>query len=81
MAAIGRKPTVLRINGGPIAQHQQEFDFDWQVLAANGYVVVAPNPRGVSLVTSGLVLLGFILMRTLENPQALAQGLRTMLRM
>jgi len=47
-AAIGRKPTVLRIHGGPVAQHQNEFDFDWQLLAANGYVVVAPNPRGSS---------------------------------
>jgi dipeptidyl aminopeptidase/acylaminoacyl peptidase len=47
-AEVGRKPTVLRIHGGPIAQHQNEFDFDWQLLAANGYVVVAPNPRGSS---------------------------------
>jgi dipeptidyl aminopeptidase/acylaminoacyl peptidase len=47
-AAAGRKPAVLRIHGGPIAQHQNEFDFDWQLLAANGYVVLAPNPRGSS---------------------------------
>lgn len=47
-APIGRKPTVLRLHGGPVAQHQLEFDFDWQLLAANGYVVVAPNPRGSS---------------------------------
>ena len=45
---IGRKPTILRLHGGPVAQHQHEFDFEWQLLAANGYVVVAPNPRGSS---------------------------------
>jgi dipeptidyl aminopeptidase/acylaminoacyl peptidase len=46
--ATGRKPTILRLHGGPVAQHQNEFDFDWQLLAANGYVIVAPNPRGSS---------------------------------
>ncbi len=47
-APIGRKPTVLCLHGGPVAQHQYEFDFEWQLLAANGYVIVAPNPRGSS---------------------------------
>jgi dipeptidyl aminopeptidase/acylaminoacyl peptidase len=41
-------PTILRIHGGPVSQHQAEFDIDWQVFAANGYVVVASNPRGSS---------------------------------
>jgi dipeptidyl aminopeptidase/acylaminoacyl peptidase len=47
-APIGRKPTILRLHGGPVGQHQLEFDFDWQLMAANGYVIVAPNPRGSS---------------------------------
>jgi dipeptidyl aminopeptidase/acylaminoacyl peptidase len=47
-APVGRRPTVLRLHGGPVAQHQHEFDFEWQLMAANGYVIVAPNPRGSS---------------------------------
>jgi dipeptidyl aminopeptidase/acylaminoacyl peptidase len=39
-------PTLLRLHGGPVAQHQHEFDFAWQLFAARGYAVVAPNPRG-----------------------------------
>jgi dipeptidyl aminopeptidase/acylaminoacyl peptidase len=41
-------PTILRIHGGPVSQHQAEFDFEWQVFAAHGYVVAAANPRGSS---------------------------------
>ncbi len=45
----GRKyPTVLNIHGGPVGQFQNEFDFYWHLLAANGYAVVAMNPRGSS---------------------------------
>jgi dipeptidyl aminopeptidase/acylaminoacyl peptidase len=43
-----RYPTVLRLHGGPVAQWQHEFDFSWQVIAAQGYVVFGPNPRGSS---------------------------------
>ena len=39
-------PTIVRLHGGPNAQHQYEFDFAWQYLAASGYAVLAPNPRG-----------------------------------
>lgn len=41
-----RVPTILRIHGGPAAQNSAAFEFEWQVLAAHGYAVVAPNPRG-----------------------------------
>lgn len=41
-------PTVMRLHGGPVAQHQHEFDFAWQLLATHGYAVIAPNPRGSS---------------------------------
>jgi dipeptidyl aminopeptidase/acylaminoacyl peptidase len=45
-------PTVLEIHGGPVGQFQNELEpyyaFAWQLLAANGYVVVAANPRGSS---------------------------------
>lgn len=45
----GKKyPAVLRIHGGPVYQFSNEFDGIWQLLAANGYVVVAANPRGSS---------------------------------
>ena len=45
----GKKyPAILRIHGGPVGQFQNEFDFEWQLLAANGYVVLAANPRGSS---------------------------------
>ncbi|MGH8249264.1 MAG: S9 family peptidase [Steroidobacteraceae bacterium] len=43
----GRKyPTVLHIHGGPVGQFGWGYDFKPQYLAANGYVVVEPNPRG-----------------------------------
>ena len=45
----GRKyPTLLRIHGGPVAQFDYGFSFEWQYFAANGFAVVAANPRGSS---------------------------------
>ncbi len=41
-----RLPTILRIHGGPTSQFSTEFHFEWQLLAAHGYAVVAANPRG-----------------------------------
>ncbi len=43
-----RYPTILRLHGGPVSQFGHEFMADWQVYAAAGYAVVAPNPRGSS---------------------------------
>jgi dipeptidyl aminopeptidase/acylaminoacyl peptidase len=43
-----RLPALLDLHGGPVAQHQHEFDFAWQWFAARGYAVIAPNPRGSS---------------------------------
>jgi len=43
-----RYPTIAFIHGGPVGQDGFEFDFTWQLLAAKGYVVVAPNYRGSS---------------------------------
>jgi dipeptidyl aminopeptidase/acylaminoacyl peptidase len=43
-----RVPTVLRIHGGPVYQFSNEFFFEWQLLAAEGFAVVAANPRGSS---------------------------------
>jgi dipeptidyl aminopeptidase/acylaminoacyl peptidase len=43
-----RLPTILRIHGGPTSQYSTEFSFEWQLLAAHGYAVVAANPRGSS---------------------------------
>ncbi len=43
-----RYPTILRLHGGPVYQFSHEFMEDWQVYAAAGYAVVAPNPRGSS---------------------------------
>lgn len=43
----GRKvPTLLRPHGGPQSQYANEFDFEKQLFAANGYAVILPNPRG-----------------------------------
>ncbi|HKR37929.1 MAG TPA: S9 family peptidase [Steroidobacteraceae bacterium] len=43
----GRKyPTVLSIHGGPVGQTSYGYDFSNQYLAAQGYVIVEPNPRG-----------------------------------
>jgi dipeptidyl aminopeptidase/acylaminoacyl peptidase len=45
--ATGRHlPTILRIHGGPQAQFPLGFSFEWQIIAAHGYAVVAANPRG-----------------------------------
>ncbi len=41
-----RYPTVLDIHGGPVGQFAWGYDFSAQFLAAHGYVVVQPNPRG-----------------------------------
>jgi dipeptidyl aminopeptidase/acylaminoacyl peptidase len=43
----GKKyPTILRPHGGPVWAYYAEFDHLPQLLAANGYVVLYPNPRG-----------------------------------
>ena len=43
-----RYPTLLRIHGGPVSQYDFNFNFEAQLFAANGYVVVMVNPRGSS---------------------------------
>jgi dipeptidyl aminopeptidase/acylaminoacyl peptidase len=43
-----RYPLILDIHGGPVGQYAHEFDFSWQLYAAQGYVVIGPNPRGSS---------------------------------
>jgi dipeptidyl aminopeptidase/acylaminoacyl peptidase len=45
----GKKyPTLLSLHGGPVYQYSHEFFDVWQWFAANGYAIVAPNPRGSS---------------------------------
>jgi dipeptidyl aminopeptidase/acylaminoacyl peptidase len=41
-----RYPTLLRIHGGPNSQDEHSFNFERELFAANGYVVVAVNYRG-----------------------------------
>lgn len=41
-----RYPSVLEIHGGPHAQYGNAFFHEFQLLAAEGYVVVYSNPRG-----------------------------------
>jgi dipeptidyl aminopeptidase/acylaminoacyl peptidase len=41
-----RYPTILQVHGGPVGQVSYGYDFSNQYLAAQGYVVVEPNPRG-----------------------------------
>jgi len=43
-----RYPAILRPHGGPVWSYYAEFDHLAQLLAANGYVVLFPNPRGSS---------------------------------
>jgi dipeptidyl aminopeptidase/acylaminoacyl peptidase len=43
----GKKyPALLRPHGGPVWAYYGEFDHSAQLCAANGYVVLEPNPRG-----------------------------------
>ena len=47
--APGKKyPTILRPHGGPVWAYYAEFQDLAQLLAANGYLVLFPNPRGSS---------------------------------
>jgi len=39
-------PAILNIHGGPQSQYDYGFQFEGQLYAANGYLVVHPNPRG-----------------------------------
>ena len=39
-------PGILFIHGGPQGQWDYSFDYEAQLLASQGYVVVMPNPRG-----------------------------------
>jgi dipeptidyl aminopeptidase/acylaminoacyl peptidase len=41
-----RLPAILRIHGGPAWLFTTGFEFQWQALAAQGYAVIASNPRG-----------------------------------
>lgn len=41
-----RYPVILRIHGGPQSQYDKRFHYEGQLFAANGYLVVMPNPRG-----------------------------------
>jgi dipeptidyl aminopeptidase/acylaminoacyl peptidase len=43
-----RRPLILRIHGGPVSQYSHSFNFEAQMFAADGYVVVYTNPRGSS---------------------------------
>jgi dipeptidyl aminopeptidase/acylaminoacyl peptidase len=43
----GKKyPMILNIHGGPHAAYGYTFDHEFQWMAAKGYVVLYPNPRG-----------------------------------
>lgn len=39
-------PLILQIHGGPFADYGDRFDFEKQVLASAGYIVLYVNPRG-----------------------------------
>ena len=46
--AAKKYPTLLRPHGGPVSEYTASFDHLAQLFAANGYVVLLPNPRGSS---------------------------------
>lgn len=39
-------PLILNIHGGPQLMYSNQFDFEFQLMAANGYIVFYSNPRG-----------------------------------
>ena len=39
-------PLLMEIHGGPFAMYNGRFNFQYQVFAANGFVVLYTNPRG-----------------------------------
>jgi dipeptidyl aminopeptidase/acylaminoacyl peptidase len=41
-------PMILHPHGGPVSQYSFAFNYQAQLFAANGYVVLQPNPRGSS---------------------------------
>lgn len=41
-------PMILHPHGGPVSQYDYSFDYQAQLWAANGYLVLQPNPRGSS---------------------------------
>ena len=43
-----KPPLMIRVHGGPVSQFGHEFSREWQVYAAQGYAVLAVNPRGSS---------------------------------
>ncbi len=44
--AAKKYPMILNIHGGPHAAYGYTFDHEFQWMAAQGYVVLYPNPRG-----------------------------------
>jgi dipeptidyl aminopeptidase/acylaminoacyl peptidase len=44
--ATRKYPLILNIHGGPHAAYGYVFDHEFQWMAAKGYVVLYPNPRG-----------------------------------
>jgi dipeptidyl aminopeptidase/acylaminoacyl peptidase len=44
--ASQKYPALLRIHGGPNGQDEHAFNFEREIFAANGYLVVAVNYRG-----------------------------------
>ncbi len=44
--ASKRYPMILNIHGGPHAAYGYTFDHEFQWMAARGYLVLYPNPRG-----------------------------------
>lgn len=41
-----RYPLLMEIHGGPFAMYRGAFNFQYQVFASNGFVVLYTNPRG-----------------------------------
>ncbi|NOX67685.1 MAG: S9 family peptidase [Gammaproteobacteria bacterium] len=44
--AAKKYPLLMEIHGGPFGMYTGRFNFQYQVFAANGFVVVYTNPRG-----------------------------------
>lgn len=43
-----KHPLIVKLHGGPVYQFSHEFMPEWQTYVANGFAVLAVNPRGSS---------------------------------
>ena len=48
-------PLLMEIHGGPFGMYTGDFNFQYQVYATNGFIVLYTNPRGSQADITGFV--------------------------